>query len=249
MQKRDDYIESATGRRLFPTHLHHTDVDIRDIARALSNQCRFGGHCDRFYSVAEHSVLQVRHAMENHEYLDELEARVNWMSIQEYAAFLLYILLHDSPEYIVLDMPKPIKGYLPGYKDMSDRIEHKIFRRYRLIDLPTWIRPEAKHLDLSILLNERYALMEDTGNIWAVEEMGYKPLPGVEIECLSPWEAEAQFLEMFNKLCRPEHKIPQDYIDGRREVGRRQMSRWFRSFRPLHMIAAGIAQLFSRMRS
>lgn len=74
---------------------------IEDIAHALSNQCRFGGHLPRFYSVAQHSLLCYMVAKEEEKY---------------------DALMHDASEAYLLDFPKPIKLEIAQYND----IEHNL---------------------------------------------------------------------------------------------------------------------------
>ena len=74
---------------------------ISDIAHALSNQCRFGGHLPRFYSVAQHSLLCYSIANEDEKY---------------------DALMHDASEAYLLDFPKPIKMEIAQYNE----IEHKL---------------------------------------------------------------------------------------------------------------------------
>jgi hypothetical protein len=74
---------------------------IADIAHALSQQCRFGGHLPRHYSVAQHSLLCYKVASE--------EAKFD-------------ALMHDASEAYLLDMPKPIKLEMPQYNE----IEHNL---------------------------------------------------------------------------------------------------------------------------
>lgn len=83
---------------------------IEDIAHALSNQCRFGGHLKDFYSVAQHSI----HVC-NMVYEDEHK---------------LAALLHDASEAYLLDIPSPVKRGLSNYKQIEDGIMKAISERF-----------------------------------------------------------------------------------------------------------------------
>ncbi len=50
-------MQTLTGRRMNPLDASPEDIDPDDIAGALANICRFGGHSRAFYSVAQHSVI------------------------------------------------------------------------------------------------------------------------------------------------------------------------------------------------
>jgi hypothetical protein len=76
-------------------------IFIEDIAHALSNQCRFGGHLPQFYSVAQHSTA---------------------MSTKMHKKHKLAALLHDASEAYLLDIPSPIKKGLSNYKEIEDRL-------------------------------------------------------------------------------------------------------------------------------
>src|SRR5689334_14267678 len=54
-ERTHDWIRTYTGRKFYLFDSGPEDVEIEDIAHALSMQCRYNGHVQRFYSVAEHS--------------------------------------------------------------------------------------------------------------------------------------------------------------------------------------------------
>ena len=88
-------------------------IDIKDIATSLSKICRFGGHTNRFYSVAQHSVL-VSHLMKEGEGTYELEA-----------------LMHDASEAYLGDVVKPLKVILGNnYKWLEGKFENVIAKKF-----------------------------------------------------------------------------------------------------------------------
>jgi uncharacterized protein len=91
---RGDWMQTYTGRQFWPLDPRPEDVDLRDIAWSLANQCRFAGHCKRFYSVAEHSLIMERRAPD---------------------PFRLAALFHDASEAYLLDVIRPLKRFISDY--------------------------------------------------------------------------------------------------------------------------------------
>lgn len=82
------WIQTFLGKPFWPLSPRPEDIDIRDIAHALAMTCRFTGHSQKFYSVAEHSVRVSRIVP---------------------AQFALHGLLHDASEAYLCDLSRPIK--------------------------------------------------------------------------------------------------------------------------------------------
>jgi hypothetical protein len=106
-------IRTYTGEIFDVLHPKPEQIHIEDIAHALSNLCRFGGHTSQFYSVAQHSVIM---------------AGLNDVPDE----YKLTALLHDASEAYVVDMPSPIKQLLPKYIDIESDIQLCIARRFGL---------------------------------------------------------------------------------------------------------------------
>lgn len=170
--RKGDWIQTFTGVAFWPLDPHPSEIDIRDIAHSLAHQCRYGGHSKRFYSVAEHCVLLSRVAP---------------------AELALSALMHDAAEAYMVDVPRPIKGSLGGYRDIERGLEAVIMPRF---GLPFPIPALVMELDHRILTDERQQLMSTPPMPWG------DPGEALGVSC-DGWEpiiAERAFLRRFGEL-------------------------------------------------
>jgi len=103
------FMEVSSGKKVNPFNMYEDDIDIKDIAHALSLICRYGGHCKKFYSVAEHSI------------------RVAENVDQKYK---LAALLHDAAEAYIGDNIRPVKYNIPVLQSVEDEILPIIMSRF-----------------------------------------------------------------------------------------------------------------------
>ena len=171
--------ETYCGARFHYNNIEDSYILIEDIAHSLAQQCRYNGHCSRFYSVAEHSI--------------------HVASILP-PALRLFGLLHDAAEAYVGDMAKPLKD-LPlnaGFKLLEQRIQRHIFN-VLIGDLPGSSQRHLIHeADMDVLTTEAEVLMVSGGEGWEATEGRV----GADIVM---WEygckdAEAAFLSEYNEL-------------------------------------------------
>jgi hypothetical protein len=150
------------------------DVDIVDIAHALSHICRYAGHCKTFYSVAEHSYI------------------MSQMVPPEHA---LQALLHDATEAYCQDLPRPLKAHLPEYRAIEQLNRAAICKRFGLaLEEPT----EVRQADRDILLSEHLVLFGPGPKPWVVP--GAVLRPRVEIRAYSPAPINKLFLQRYEDL-------------------------------------------------
>lgn len=118
------------------------DVDLRDIAVALSRINRFTGHGRGVVSVARHSVNCYIEAV-----LRGLPAEHSRLA-----------LMHDAAEAYVGDVSRPLKALLPDFKRIEVQVWGAIRARF---DLPDELPPIIKEIDNLACITEAAVLLPD----------------------------------------------------------------------------------------
>lgn len=139
---RGNWMQTATGRKFYPSDPRAEDICIDDIAHALAHVCRFGGHTPAHYSVAQHSVF-VSQVVEQ---------------LGGSAEEVRYGLLHDASEAYLGDVVWPLKRCpeMAGYRALEKRVEAAIEERF---GLPAEMPAIVKHADLVLLATEKRDVM------------------------------------------------------------------------------------------
>jgi hypothetical protein len=174
------YLQTVSGRWVNPFDPEPGQLDAGDIARALANQCRFGGHSRVFYSVAQHSVI-----------VSELVEERGGDVEDCFAA-----LMHDATEAYLGDMPHPLKHRSPlgaAFREAEGHLEEALRERFAIrSDVP-----QIKPVDRALLATERRAFSAED---WHWPELdGVEPLD-IELEAWSPDEAAEAFARRYAEL-------------------------------------------------
>lgn len=172
------WLETYTGVPFKILDIDPRQINIVDIAQALSNQCRYNGHTREFFSVAEHCVHMTRYVR-----------RMGGTPIEQ-----LTTLLHDASEPYMGDMIRPLKHQMPLYRELEEKIHAAVATVYGTIyPHPAWL----KDLDTRIIHDERYQAMSHSPNVWVTD--GMKGLE-VVLKFWPPAQAKASFMKDFVRL-------------------------------------------------
>ena len=174
--KQGGYFTTFSGVKINPLDPEAWKLmNVKDIAHASSNICRFGGHCNKFYPLAQHCVL------------------VSYMCDPEDA---LAGLLHDGSEAYISDIVRPVKEteMFEFYRKIESKLEWDVVKRFGLKEpMPK----SVKEADMEVVVWEAKNLFNPTPK-WVSDYMEVHP-PCRLINLLNASkELEDSFLFPFN---------------------------------------------------
>lgn len=192
-QRPNHWKEIIGGHR----YVFGTDNDIpltvKQIAQALAQINRFGGHARCVYTVAQHSVFCSQ-----------------MLDFDPHLA--MAALLHDAPEMIIGDIVSPMKWQF-GKRWMApvQAEEQRAMRTIvRALGVPQFERFDdftkaaVKRADLVAVVTEKRDLMSKAKAVrWETPEyQGWPPAHPQKVEPVGPADAAALFVQRFKVLKR-----------------------------------------------
>lgn len=169
------YITTVTGKHFYPLDPDQRDIDVEDIAHALSLICRANGHFRHFYSVAQHSIACAEEAI----------ARGYSLEVT------LGCLLHDASEAYLCDVTRPVKKHIPAYLQAEEKLQGVIWDHFIGRELTKAEQQQIFEIDDHILSMEFHLLMPEDLN------EDYRKL---QSDCLCEYkntqEVKAQFIRL-----------------------------------------------------
>lgn len=139
----DGTFTTASGIKIDICNPTPDMITISDIAKSLSKICRFGGHTNIFYSVAQHSCLVASLITE---------------------PLMMEGLLHDASEAYLGDVIKPLKVLLgEAYSSLEVKFEKAIEARFKLYNGEE-VKALVKKADMQALELEHSAFVKGNRN-------------------------------------------------------------------------------------
>lgn len=187
-----DYkIQTYSGQLVDYLNPQPETIKIEDIAKALSNECRFGGQSRFHYSVGQHSILACGLAPKHL----KLEA-----------------LLHDAEEAYIKDLPSPLaaaigRGRVKQYEFVKMKFKRIIKEKFHL----NWTDEGykiIKEIDLKLAVTERDSLFHHPKPLYEGENL--EPYNHLPIFPESMINIESRFLQMFQMYRRDNNK---EFVD------------------------------------
>ena len=146
------WIETVSGRVIDLVQPSPSQIEISDIAWALSRANRFAGNtCGRTpYSVACHSVWVADYVF------DQTRS----------AEIALHALLHDAAEAYMGDIPRPLKKLVPEVHEVEQRLLSAIYEALYLEQPDSVVQGIIERADEQALMREAETFMVSRGVGW-----------------------------------------------------------------------------------
>ena len=172
-------ISTINHIRFDPTKPEWQNIEIEDIAHALSLITRANGHFTVFFSVARHSINCA------------VEAKKRGYSER----VQLLCLLHDAAEAYIGDMTRPLKLCIPQFGEIEKEYQKIIFSKFIADNITDEEKQLTRAVDDTMLYHE--FLKYNGEKLLEAEPERHidiaSTVKGIE-------ETKAEFLSLFNEL-------------------------------------------------